>query len=88
MIVAAIEAAGFKPGRDIAIAIDPAASSFFVDGAYDLAKSKGGRKTTDEMIALYQRWIDRFPIVSIEDGLDEGDWTGFAKQTAAQGDRI
>jgi len=88
LIVKAIEAAGYKPGKDIAIALDPAASSFYADGAYDLAKSKGGRKTSDEMIALYQKWIDTFPIVSIEDGLAENDWAGFARQTAAQGHRI
>jgi enolase len=88
VIVQAIEAAGYKPGKDIAIALDPAASSFFAKGAYDLAKSKGGRKTSDEMIALYGKWIDAFPIVSIEDGLDENDWTGFARQTAVQGGRI
>jgi enolase len=88
LIVKAIEAAGYKPGKDIAIALDPAASSFYSDGAYDLAKSKAGRKTTDDMIALYQKWLDTFPIVSIEDGLDENDWAGFARQTAAQGRRI
>jgi enolase len=88
LIVKAIEAAGYKPGKDIAIALDPAASSFYSDGAYDLAKSKAGRKTTDDMIALYQKWLDTFPIVSIEDGLDENDWGGFARQTAAQGGRI
>jgi len=88
LIVKAIEAAGYKTGKDIAIAIDPAASSFFSGGAYDLSKSKGGRKTSDEMIAIYQKWIDTFPIVSIEDGLDEKDWEGFARQTAAQGQRI
>jgi len=88
LIVEAIEAAGYKPGQDVAIALDPAASSFFANGGYDLAKSKGGRKTSDEMIALYGKWIDAFPIVSIEDGLDENDWGGFARQTAAQGGRI
>ncbi len=88
LIVKAIEAAGYKPGKDIAIALDPAASSFYSDGAYDLAKSKGGRKTSDDMIAIYQKWVDTFPIVSIEDGLDENDWAGFARQTAAQGGRI
>ena len=88
LIVKAIEAAGYKPGRDIAIAIDPAASSFFSGDIYDLSKSKGGRKTSDEMIAIYQKWIDTFPIVSIEDGLDENDWAGFARQTAKQGQRI
>ena len=88
LIVEAIAAAGFTPGKDIAIALDPAASSFFVDGGYDLAKSGQGRKTSDEMIALYDRWLDAYPIVSIEDGLDENDWSGFAKQTVAQGGRI
>ena len=88
LIVKAIEAAGYKPGKDVAIALDPAASSFYADGAYDLAKSKGGKKTSDEMIAIYQKWIDMFPIVSIEDGLDENDWAGFARQTAAQSQRI
>ena len=88
LIVKAIEAAGYKPGKDIAIALDPAASSFYQGGAYDLAKSKAGRKTSDEMIALYQKWIDTFPIVSIEDGLDENDWAGFTRQTAVQGERI
>jgi len=88
LIVKAIETAGFKPGKDIAIALDPAASSFFSGGAYELSKSKGGRKTSDEMIALYAKWIDTFPIVSIEDGLDENDWKGFAHQTAVQGQRI
>jgi len=88
LIVSAIEAAGYKPGKDVAIALDPAASSFYSNGAYDLAKSKGGRKSSDEMIALYGKWIDAYPIVSIEDGLDENDWTGFARQTKAQGSRI
>jgi enolase len=87
-IVQAIEAAGYKPGKDIAIALDPAASSFYNNGAYDLAKSGGGRKTSDEMIAIYQKWVETFPIVSIEDGLDENDWAGFARQTAAQGQKI
>jgi len=88
LIVEAIEAAGYKPGRDVAIALDLAASSFYEDGAYNLAKSKGGRKSADEMIALCQKWIDAYPIVSIEDGLDENDWAGFERQTAAQGERI
>jgi enolase len=87
IIVEAIKAAGYQPGKDIAIALDPAASSFWADDGYDLAKSGQGRKTSDEMIDLYQNWLDAFPIVSIEDGLDENDWSGFAHQTAAQGDR-
>jgi len=88
VIVEAIQAAGYKPDKDIAIALDPAASSFFVGGAYDLAKSGQGKKTSAEMIALYGRWLDAYPIVSIEDGLDENDWPGFAQQNAAQGGRI
>lgn len=88
VIVEAIAAAGFKPGQDVAIALDPAASSFFAKDGYDLSKSGQGRKTSDEMIALYGRWLDAYPIVSIEDGLDENDWAGFARQNAAQGGRI
>ncbi len=88
VIVEAIQAAGFRPGKDIAIALDPAASSFFSGGAYDLAKSGQGKKTSAEMVALYGRWLDAYPIVSIEDGLGESDWTGFAQQNAAQGSRI
>ena len=88
LIVQAIEAAGYRPRKDIAIAIDPAASSFFHDKAYDLRKSGGGRKTAVEMVEIYQKWVDDYPIVSIEDGLDENDWLGFALQTDTQGDRI
>jgi enolase len=87
VIVEAIESAGYQPGRDIAIALDPAASSFYANGVYDLSKSGQGQKSSDEMIALYQKWLDTYPIVSIEDGLDENDWAGFAKQTAHQGRR-
>jgi enolase len=87
VIVEAIESAGYQPGRDIAIALDPAASSFYANGVYDLSKSGQGKKSSDEMIALYQKWLDIYPIVSIEDGFDENDWTGFAKQTAQQGKR-
>ncbi|TAN55783.1 MAG: phosphopyruvate hydratase, partial [Magnetospirillum sp.] len=65
VIVEAIQAAGFQPGKDIAIALDPAASSFYAGGAYDLAKSGQGKKTSEEMIALYGRWLDAYPIVSI-----------------------
>jgi enolase len=88
LIVEAIERAGYAPGVDIAIALDPAASSFYADGAYELVKSGQGRRSSDDMIALYQKWIDAYPIVSIEDGLDENDWDGFARQSAAQGQRI
>ena len=88
LIVEAIKSAGYQPGKDVAIALDPAASSFYSEGAYRLTKSGQGNKSSAEMIALYGRWLDAFPIVSIEDGLDENDWEGFAAQTAAQGSRI
>ena len=88
VILEAIAAAGLKAGKDVAIALDPAASSFFENGKYVLAKSGQGNKTSDEMIALYGAWIKKYPIVSIEDGLAENDWAGFAKQTATMGGQI
>ncbi len=88
VIVEAIEAAGYRPGEEIAIALDPAASSFFADGAYQLSKSGQGTKSSAEMTALYRDWLDRYPIVSIEDGLDENDWAGFREQVKELGDKI
>jgi len=88
LIVEAIERAGYKPGIDIAIALDPAASSFYEDGKYNLAKSGQGKKTSTEMTALYESWIRRYPIVSIEDGLAENDWDGFREHTAVLGQKI
>src|SRR2546425_5831509 len=87
-IMAAIEAAGFEAGKDIAIALDVAASELDEDGSYTFKKSKGGQKTAEEMIALYKGWIDRYPIVSIEDGLAEDDWTGWAKLTESLQERV
>jgi enolase len=88
LLVEAIAAAGYVPGEDIAIALDPAASSFHAGGLYHLDKSGQGRKTSAEMTELYQSWIDKFPIVSIEDGLAETDWAGFRDHTARLGNRI
>ena len=88
VIVAAIAAAGYVPGQDVAIALDPAASSFYCDGAYHLDKSGQGAKTSADMTALYADWIRRFPIVSIEDGLNENDWDGFREHTAILGGKI
>jgi len=88
VIVEAITAAGYRPEQDIAVALDPAASSFFEAGSYQLTKSGGGAKTSSEMVSLYGDWVDRFPIVSIEDGLAEDDWGGFAHMTTDLGDRI
>src|SRR5881397_3278248 len=87
-VVTSIEEAGFEPGKDVAIALDVAASELLVDGHYVFKKSKGGKKTADEMIALYKGWCDRYPIVSIEDGLAEDDWGGWAKLTAALHERV
>ena len=88
LIVAAIERAHYRPGEDIAIALDPAASSFFENGKYRLTRSRQGDKSADEMTAMYSSWVDRFPIISLEDGLAENDWQGFCRQTAALGGRI
>lgn len=88
LIVSAIERAGYRPGEDIAIALDPAASSFFEDGKYRLARSGQGEKTSDEMITLFADWVKRYPIVSIEDGLAEDDWAGFARMTEQMGQQI
>ena len=88
VIIQAIEKAGYKPGKDISIALDAAASSFYEDGKYNLAKSGQGKKSTEEMVGFYKNWIKRYPIVSIEDGLEENDWAGFKKQTAEQGSQI
>ncbi len=88
LIVSAISSAGYEPGTDIAIALDPAASSFFVDGAYELKKSHQGTKTSAEMISLFTSWLKKYPIISIEDGLAENDWDGFRDMTSAIGPEI
>ncbi len=88
LIVEAIRAAGLEPGRQVAIALDPAASSFAAESGYLLAKSGAGTKTSEQLTQLYAGWIDAYPIVSIEDGLGENDWEGFRRHTAALGERI
>ena len=88
VIVQAIETAGYKPGKDIAIALDPAASSFYENGIYDLAKSGQGKKSSAEMTNLFSNWVKQYPIVSIEDGLAEDDWQGFQVMTAVLGSKI
>lgn len=88
LLVQAIRQAGFEPGGEVAVAIDAAASSFYEDGRYRLTRSGQGDKTSAEMTALYREWLDRYPIVSIEDGLAENDWEGFRDHTAALGDRV
>ena len=88
LIVEAIRAAGLRPGADVAIALDPAASAFETDGGYDLKRTKAGRKSSAEMTELYARWLDAYPIVSLEDGLGDDDWAGFQAHTAALGTRV
>jgi enolase len=87
-LMAGIEAAKYRPGEDVVIALDPAASEFYHDGSYVFKKSDNVSRTAEEMIALYTSWVDRYPIVSIEDGLAEDDWEGWRKLTEALADRI
>src|SRR5215831_1765217 len=87
VILEAIDSAGYAAGKEIALALDVAASELYGDGAYTFKKSGAGKKDADGMVELYKTWIDEYPIVSIEDGLAEDDWSGWAKLTAALGDR-
>jgi enolase len=87
LIVAAIERAGYRAGADVAIALDPASSEFYQDGKY-YPLSRDRSATVDDMIALYAELCDRYPIVSIEDGLAESDWSGWQKLTQALGRRV
>jgi enolase len=88
VVMEAIEAAGYKPGEEIAIALDCAASELYARGKYTFKKSGAGTKTADEIIELYAKWLQKYPIVSIEDGLAEGDWAGWGRLTEALGDRV
>ncbi len=87
VIIQAIGEAGYAPGKDVFIALDPAASSFFENGSYNLA-AEGAKKTSAEMVSFYADYVDRYPIVSIEDGLDENDWDGWKLLTEKLGSRI
>jgi len=88
VILAAIEKAGLKPGGDVVIALDPAASEFFEDGAYVLAKSDGSRLSPEQMVSFWEGWVRQFPIWSIEDGLAEQDWAGWKLMTDRLSKRI
>jgi len=85
LLIEAVKAAGYKPGKDVAFAMDAAASSFFEDGKYNF---EGGKKTTAEMIDWYAGLVEKYPMVSIEDPLDEGDWDGFIAFTERLGDKV
>ncbi|MGH2753554.1 MAG: phosphopyruvate hydratase [Actinomycetota bacterium] len=87
LLVASIEAAGYDPGVDIALALDPATSEIYEDGSYVLA-SEDRKLTSEEMVAFWEEWLDRYPIVSIEDGMAENDWDGWKHLTDAVGSRV
>ncbi len=88
LIMEAIDKAGYVPGDQVALALDPAASEFFADGVYNLSGEGREGLTSDEMIEVYAGLVDDFPIVSIEDGLAESDWEGWKKMMDALGNRI
>jgi enolase len=88
VIIEAIEAANYQPGQQIALALDCAASELFKDGMYTFKKSGAGTRNASGMVDLYTSWLERYPIVSIEDGLAEDDWEGWAALTSKLGDRV
>ena len=87
VILEAIVKAGYEPGKDIWIAMDPAASEIYEDGKYNL-KKEGRVLTSEEMVEFYAAWVEKYPIISIEDGLAEDDWEGFRLMTERLGDKI
>jgi enolase len=88
VVLEAIEAAGYKPGAEIALALDCAASELYKDGKYTFKKSSGKSLDAAGMVELYEKWINQYPIVSIEDGLAEDDWDGWKLLTERLGDRV
>ncbi len=88
LILDAIIKSGYKPGKDVFLAIDAAASSFYKEGKYVFFKSDNSSYSSESLIDLYEKWIDRYPIVSIEDGLSENDWKGWKQMTHRLGDKI
>ena len=88
VVMQAIESAGYQPGKDVAIALDVAASELYQDGKYVFKKGDGSKRTAQEMVSLYTQWVDRYPIVSIEDGLAEDDWDGWALLTEKLHERV
>jgi enolase len=87
LLVEAIEGAGYRPGDEVAIALDPATSELFSGGSYEL-KREGRTVSSAELVALWEEWVRDFPIVSIEDGMAEDDWTGWSGLTARLGERV
>jgi enolase len=87
MLLRGIERAGYRPGHDVHLGLDVAASEFYKNGRYEL-EGEGTVRSREEMIELYEDWVTRYPIVSIEDGLAEGDWDGWKALTDALGSRV
>ena len=85
LLVEAIGKAGFQPGRDVALAVDAAATEFYSDGAY---RFEGGSRTSEQMMEVYAEWLDAYPIVSLEDPLAEEDWAGWRSLTEALGGKV
>ena len=88
VIIEAIENAKYQPGKQVALALDSAASELFRNGSYTFRKSGAGTRDAGGMIDMYEKWLDQYPIVSIEDGLAEDDWDGWAALTSRLGDRV
>ncbi|MFL6305243.1 MAG: phosphopyruvate hydratase [Candidatus Sulfotelmatobacter sp.] len=88
VVLEAISKAGYKPGEEIAIALDPASSEFFQDGKYIFKKSDKSAKSSDEMVRFWAKWANDYPIVSLEDGLAENDWEGWANLTKEIGGKV
>lgn len=90
VIMKAIEAAGYKPGSDIFIALDPASSEYYIpeENVYHLKKSTGDKLTPSQMVTFWKDWVNRYPIISIEDGMAEDDWAGWKEMTMQLGNRI
>jgi enolase len=88
LIVEAIQKAGYKPGEQIYLALDVAASEFYENGKYHLKKSTGATLESDNIIQLYEKWVQQYPIVSIEDGMAEDDWQGWIALTSSLGEKI
>jgi enolase len=87
VILEAIANAGFEAGKDIMLGLDAASSEFFKDGKYELT-SEGRSLTSEQLVALFESWVNKYPIISIEDGMDENDWDGWKLLTERIGDRV
>ena len=90
VILQAIEKAGYRPGEDVFLALDPASSEYYIpqEGVYHLHKSSGDKLTSQQMVNYWKEWVDKYPIISIEDGMAEDDWAGWVLLNKTIGDRV